>query len=84
MFPRYCPRLPHTIPSSQWSFTSLICIQSSELHSIAKSQAFLVLKILVLGASPSRNISLTIPGDLVNEETITREVNVRGGPMRGD
>ena len=36
-------------------FTSLICIQSSELNSIAKPQAFLDLKILVLGASLSRN-----------------------------
>ena len=24
---------------------------------------------------------MTIPGDLVNEETINREANVRGGPM---
>ena len=46
----------------------LICIQYSELHSIAKPQAFPDLKILVLGASLSRNKCLTIPGDLVNEE----------------
>ena len=26
---------------------------------------------------------MTIPGDLVNEETINREVIVRGGPMSG-
>ena len=41
------------------------------------------LKILVLGASFSRNKFLTIPRDLVNEETINREVIVRDGPMRG-
>ena len=72
-----------TFASSQWFFTSLICIQSSELHSIAKPQAFLDLKILVLGASLSRNKSLSIPEDLVNEETINGEVIVRGGPMSG-
>ena len=90
VFPRYCSRLPHTkkkdqftFASSQWSFISLICVQSSELHSITKPQAFLDLKILVLGANLSRNKFLTITGDLVNEETINREINVRGGPMRG-
>ena len=72
-----------TFASSQWFFTSLICIQSSELHSIAKPQSFPDLKILVLGASLSRNKFLTIPEDLVNEKTINREVNVRGGPMSG-
>ena len=72
-----------TFASSQWSFTSLICIQSSELHSIAKPQAFPDLKILVLGPSLSRNKFLTIPGDLVNKEAINREVIVRGGPMSG-
>ena len=41
------------------------------------------LKILVLGASFSRNKFLTIPRDLVNEETINGEVIVRDGPMRG-
>ena len=65
------------------SFTSLTCIQSSELHLIAKPQAFPDLKILVLGASLSRNKFLTVPEDLVNEETINREVIVRGGPMSG-
>ena len=65
------------------SFTSLTCIQSSELHLIAKPQAFADLKILVLGASLSRNKFLTIPEDLVNEETINREVIVRGRPMSG-
>ena len=70
-----------TFASSQWFFTSLICIQSSELHSIAKPQSFPDLKILVLGASLSRNKFLTIPEDLVNEETINTEVIVRGGPM---
>ena len=72
-----------TFASSQWSFTSLIYIQLSELHSIAKPQVFPDLKILVLGASLSRNKFLTIPGDLVNEGAINREVNVRGGPMSG-
>ena len=41
------------------------------------------LKILVLGASLSRNRFLTIPEDLVNEGTINREVIVRGRPMSG-
>ena len=72
-----------TFASSQWSFTSLICIQYSELHSTAKPQAFPGLKILVLGASLSRNTFLAIPGDLVNEEIINRQVNVRDGPMSG-
>ena len=72
-----------TFASSQWSFTSLICIQYSELHSVAKPQAFPDLKILVLGASLSRNKFLTIPEGLVNEETINWEVNVGGGPMSG-
>ena len=71
-----------TFASSQWFFTSLICIQSSELHSIAKPQEFPDLKILV-GASLSRNKFLTISEVLVNEETINREVIVRGGPMSG-
>ena len=71
-----------TFASSQQSFTSLICIQSSELHSIAKPQEFPDLKILV-GASLSRNKFLTISEVLVNEETINREVIVRGGPMSG-
>ena len=72
-----------TFASSQQSFTSFICIQSSELHPIAKPQVFSDLKILVLGASFSRNKFLTIPRDLVNEETINKEVIVRDGPMRG-
>ena len=38
---------------------------------------------MVLGASLSRNKSLSIPEDLVNEETINGEVIVRGGPMSG-
>ena len=63
-----------TFASSQWSFMSLICIQYSELHSVAKPQAFPDLKILVLGASLGRNKFLTIPEGLVNEETIIREV----------
>ena len=53
------------------------------LYSIAKPQAFSDSKILVLGASLSRNKFFAIPGDLVNEETINREVIVRGGPMNG-
>ena len=43
-FPCYYLRLPHTgkkhqitFASSQWSFTSLICIQPSELHPILNS-----------------------------------------------
>ena len=56
---------------------SLICIQYSELHSVAKPQAFPDLKILVLGASLGRNKFLTIPEGLVNEETIIREVVLR-------
>ena len=72
-----------TFASSQWSFTSIIFIQSSEICSIGKPQAFPDLKILVLGASLSRNKFLTIPGDVVNDETINREVNVRGSPMSG-
>ena len=72
-----------TFASSQWFFTSLICIQSSELHSIAKPQSFPDLKILALGASLNRNKFLTIPEDLVNEETINREVIDRGGRMSG-
>ena len=72
-----------TFASSQWSFTSLIWIQSSELYSIAKLQAFPDLKILVLGASLSRNKFLTIPRDLVNEEPINRELIVRGDPTSG-
>ena len=72
-----------TFASSQWSFTSLIWTQSSELYSIAKIQAFPDLKILVLGASLSRNKFLTIPRDLVNEEPINREFIVRGGPTSG-
>ena len=62
-----------TFASSEWSFTSLICIQSSELHPIAKLQAFLYLKIFALSASLSRNKFSTIPGDLVNGTTINRE-----------
>ena len=62
-----------TFASSEWSFTSPICIQSSELHSIAKFQAFLYLKIFLLSASLSRNKCSTIPGDLVNDKTINRE-----------
>ena len=72
-----------TFATSEWFFTSLICIQSSELNSIAKPQAFPDLKILVLGASLSRNKFLTIPEDLVNEEAINWEIIVRGGPMSG-
>ena len=53
------------------------------LYSIAKPQAFSDSKILVLGASLSRNKFFAIPGDLINEETINREVIVRGGPMNG-
>ena len=62
-----------TFASSEWSFTSLICIQSLELYSIAKFQAFLYLKIFLLSASLSRNKFSTIPGDLVNDKTINRE-----------
>ena len=62
-----------TFASSEWSFTSLICIQSSELNSIAKFEAFLYLKIFLLSASLSRNKFSTIPGDLVNDKTINRE-----------
>ena len=72
-----------TFASSQWSFTSIIFIQSSEICSIEKPQAFPDLKILVLGASLSRNKILTIPREVVNDETINREVNVRGSPMSG-
>ena len=79
----YREKVQITFASSQWSFTSLLYIQSSELRSIAKPQAFPDFKSLVLGASLSRNKFLTIPGDLVNEEAINREVIVRGGPVSG-
>ena len=51
--------------------------------SMAKPQAFSDLKTFGLVASLSGNKFSTIPGDLVNEVTINREVKVKGGPMRG-
>ena len=50
---------------------------------MANPQAFSDLKILVLGASLRGSKFSTIPRDLVNEETINREVNVRAGTMIG-
>ena len=51
--------------------------------SIAKPQAFSDLKAFSLGVSLRGNKFLTIPGDLVNEVIINRDVKVRIGPMRG-
>ena len=102
MFPSYYPRLPHagekhqiTFASSHWSFTSRICIQSSELRLILNSaprriknlsienfQAFYYLKTFGRGASHSGNKFSIILGDLVSEVSINREVKVTGGPMR--
>ena len=67
MFPRYCPRSPHTGKKiklhleAHISFTSFIYIEPSELHSIAKPQALPEFKILVLEASLSRNKFLATP-----------------------
>ena len=51
--------------------------------SFTKPQAFSGLEILGPGDSLSGNKFSTIPGDLVTEVAIYREVKVRGGPMRG-
>ena len=58
---------------------SLICIQYSELHSIAKSKTFPDLKMLVLGASLGRNKFLTIP----QRAWSMKKPLIRGGPMSG-
>ena len=57
-------------------------IQLTDL-SFTKPQAFSDLKIFGPGDSLSGNKFSTIPGDLVTEVAIYREVKVRGGPMRG-
>ena len=56
-----------------------------ELANLPKSkpQAFSDLEAFGLGASLNGNKLSTIPGDLVTEFTINREVKVRDGPMRG-
>ena len=41
------------------------------------------MKTFGLGASLRGNSFSTVPGDLVNEVIINREIQVRGGPMRG-
>ena len=51
--------------------------------SFTKPQAFSGLEILGPGDSLSGNKFSTIPGDLVTEVAIYREVKVRGGPTRG-
>ena len=48
-----------------------------------KPQAFSDLETFSLGPSLNGNKYSTIPGDLVTEVTINREVKVRGGSMRG-
>ena len=49
----------------------------------SKTSSVFWFKNLSSWASLSRNKFLTIPADLVNEETINGEVTVRGGPMSG-
>ena len=97
MLPRYYPKLPRTgkkhqitFASSQWSFTFLNCIQSSDQHhveltnlSITKSSAFSDTEIIGFGDRYSGHKCLTMPGDLGTKVTIKREVKVTGGPMRG-
>ena len=51
--------------------------------SFTKPQVFSDLEIFGPGVSLSGNKFSTIPGDLVTEVAIYREVKVRGGPMRG-
>ena len=51
--------------------------------SFTKPQAFSDLEIFGPGVSLSGNKFSTIPGDLVTEVAIYREVKVRVGPMRG-
>ena len=50
--------------------------------SITKPQAFSNVEIISLGASLSAKIFSTVPGDLVTEVIINREVKVTGGPLR--
>ena len=77
MFPRYCPRLPHTRKKIKLHLQAqtdlLLSLFAFNHQNYAKFQAFLYLKIFVLSASLSRNKFSTIPGDLVNDNTINRE-----------
>ena len=50
--------------------------------SITKPEAYSDLEAVSLGASFSGNKFSIIPGDLVTEVTIKRQVKVRDGPMR--
>ena len=52
--------------------------------SITKSQTFSDLETFGLGARLCGNKCLTIPGDLVTEVTINREVKVTGGCFGGE
>ena len=49
----------------------------------SKNEAYKELRNYDIGASLSGKKFSTIPGDLVTEVTINKEVKVRGGPMRG-
>ena len=50
---------------------------------VENSPAYEQLKTYGMGASLSGRKFSTIPGDLVTEVTVNREVKIRGGPMRG-
>ena len=93
-FPCYYLRLPHTggkhqitFASSQWPFTSVICIQTLELRltlnstpcKITRFISYKTPSLLIFKNSLSGNKFSTIPGDLVTEVAIYREVKVRGG-----
>ena len=77
--------LPLLFAFNHQNYARYLTYHHYELQSLQKENpaAYEQLKQYGMGASLSGRKFSTIPGDLVTEVTVNREVKVRGGPMRG-
>ena len=77
--------LPLLFAFNHQNYARYLTYHHYELKSLEanNASAYEQLKTYGMGASLSGKKFSTIPGDLVTEVTVNREVKVRGGPMRG-
>ena len=77
--------LPLLFVFNHQNYSRYLTTHHVELTNLPSKNCFAYkdLQIYGIGASLSGKKFSTIPGDLVTEVTIYREVKVRGGPMRG-
>ena len=77
--------LPLLFAFNHSNYSRYLTYHHIELHGLKETYptAYNQLETYGMGASLTGRKFSTIPGDLVTEATVNREVKIRGGPMRG-